>query len=87
MKREQVEIGWVDIPISYSTFTNKNKIKICDKLIDSLLFYIDKELDPTINRITFLEEVLDSTLETNVDLELYEVAQVIHDCKKRLNDT
>jgi len=86
MKRQQVEIGWVDIPISYSTFTDKNKIKICDKLIDNLLFYIDKELDPTINRISFLEEILDSTLETNVDLELYEVAQVIHDCKKRLND-
>jgi hypothetical protein len=86
MKREQVELGWIDIPIAYPTFTNKNKVKICDNIIDTLLHYIDKELDPTINRITFLEEVLDSTLETNVDLELYEVAQVIHDCKKRLND-
>ena len=86
MRREQVELGWIDIPVKYPTFTDKNKIKICDNIIDTLLLYIDKELDPTINRITFLEEVLDSTLETNVDLELYEVAQVIHDCKKRLND-
>lgn len=86
MKREQVELGWIDIPKSYHTFTDKNKMRICDNIIDTLLNYIDKELDPTINRITFLEEVLDSTLETNVDLELYEVAQVIHDCKKRLND-
>ena len=86
MKREQVKLGWIDIPISYPTFTDKNKIELCDNIIDTLLIYIDRELDPTINRITFLEEVLDSTLQTNIDLELYEVAQVIHDCKKRLND-
>ena len=86
MKREQIELGWIDIRVAYPTFTDKNKVRICDNIIDTLLNYIDKELDPTINSITFLEELLDSTLETNVDLELYEVAQVIHDCKKRLND-
>ena len=84
--REHIELGYIDIPVLYSTFTDKNKIKLCDNIIDTLLLYIDNQLDPTINRITFLEEVLDSTLQSNIDLELYEVAQVIHDCKKRLND-
>ena len=84
--KEHIELGYIDIPVLYPTFTDKNKIKLCDNIIDTLLLYIDNQLDPNINRITFLEEVLDSTLQSNIDLELYEVAQVIHDCKKRLND-
>ena len=86
-KDEHIELGFIDIPTSYPTFTDKKKIKLCDNIIDTLLLYIDSQLDPTINRITFLEEVLDSTLQSNIDLELYEVAQVIHDCKKRLNES
>jgi hypothetical protein len=88
MKREQIEIGFVDIPVKYPTFTRKKKNIVCDNLIDNLLTYIDKELEslPHINRITFLNEILESSLQSNVDLELYEVAQVIFDCKKRLNE-
>lgn len=88
MKREQIELGWIDIPVNYPTFSEKKKVVLCDNLIDNLLTYIDKELEysPHINRITFLNEVLESSLQSNIDLELYEVAQVIYDCKKRLND-
>lgn len=87
-RREQIEIGYIDIPIHYPTFSKRKKNIVCDNLIDHLLTYIDKELEsaPHINRITFLNDVLDSTLQTNVEMELYEVAQVIYDCKKRLNE-
>ena len=88
MKKEQINLGWIDIPLAYPTFTKKKKIVLCDSLIDTLLMYIDKELEqePYINRITFLNDVLDSSLQANIDLECYEVAQVIYDCKKRLNE-
>jgi len=88
MKKEQINLGWIDIPLAYPTFTKKKKIVLCDNLIDTLLMYIDKELEqePYINRITFLNDVLDSSLQANIDLECYEVAQVIYDCKKRLNE-
>ena len=88
MKREQIEIGFIDIPVRYPTFSKRKKNIVCDNLIDNLLTYIDKELEslPHINRITFLDEILESSLQSNVDLELYEVAQVIFDCKKRLNE-
>lgn len=88
MNKEQINLGWIDIPLAYSTFNDKKKIVLCDSLIDKLLIYIDKELEnqPYINRITFLNEILDSSLQANIDLECYEVAQVIYDCKKRLNE-
>ena len=88
MNKEQINLGWVDIPLAYPTFNHKKKIVLCDTLIDTLLRYIDRELEyePYINRITFLNEILDSSLQANIDLECYEVAQVIYDCKKRLNE-
>jgi hypothetical protein len=88
VRRKQIDLGFIDIPLTYPTFNNKQKGILCDNLIDHLLIYIDKELDsvPHINRITFLNEILESSLQSNVDMELYEVAQVIYDCKKRLNE-
>jgi hypothetical protein len=88
VRRKQIDLGFIDIPVSYPTFSKKQKGIVCDNLIDHLLIYIDKELEsvPHINRITFLNEILESSLQSNVDLELYEVAQVIYDCKKRLNE-
>lgn len=85
---QHIDLGFIDIPIDYSTFTEDQKSRLCDKLIDALIVYIDKELEyaPFINRITFLNEVLESTLITNEYYENYEVCSVIRDCKKRLNE-
>lgn len=85
-KKNQIDYGWVDIPKDYPTFSDKQKKAICNKLIDTLLTEIDKELDPTINRITFLNEVFESSIITNEELELYEVCQVLRDCRNSLND-
>jgi protein-arginine kinase activator protein McsA len=43
-------------------------------------------LDEKYNRIEFLKEVLLSSLESNVQLETYEVAAVLNDCIKILNE-
>ena len=50
-----------------------------------LLLHIDKHLDPHINRISFLDEVLESSLMTNEEDEEYIVCQVLFDCRKYLN--
>jgi hypothetical protein len=86
MKREQVDLGWVDIPKNYNQYTYKEKKAVCNRLIDLLLLEIDRELDPTINRISFLEDVLESSLISNEQLEHYEVCEVLLDCRKLLNE-
>jgi hypothetical protein len=83
--RKQYRLGHIDVPVKYCEFSNEQKIEIQDNLIDSLLHNIDKNLPPEINRITFLSEVLESSLITNEKMELYEVCQVINDTRKRLN--
>ena len=83
---EQIELGWIDIPKNYNDYTNRQKKVICNRLIDMLLIEIERELDPTINRITFLDEILESSLVSNEHLEQYEVCAVLLDCRKILNE-
>jgi hypothetical protein len=86
MKREQIEIGEIDIPIDYMELSDRMKKSVCNKIIDQLLIYIEDKLDPTINRINFLDEVFESSIETNEMIEKYEVCSVFRDCRKLLNE-
>lgn len=86
MERNHEEIGFIDIPKEYCQFTQKEKRAVCNKLIDLLLQTIDKELDPVINRITFLDEVLESSIISNEHLEQYEICQCLKDIRTILNE-
>jgi hypothetical protein len=86
MSREQTEIGYVDIPKDYCDFTKREKRALCNKLIDMLLHTIDKELDPVINRISFLDEVLESSIISNEHLEQYEICACLKDIRTILNE-
>jgi hypothetical protein len=86
MNRDHIELGYIDIPKNYFKYNSTMKRDVCDNILDRLYLCIDKELDPTYNRLLFLREVLESSLETNVDNEFYEVAAVINDCIKLLNE-
>ena len=87
MKRNKnIKLGYMDIPINYINFDEGDKIAFCNLMIDKMLTILENELRyaPEINRIEFLDSVLDSSLETNVAHEAYEVACVIRDMKKQL---
>jgi hypothetical protein len=86
MIRDQVEFGYIDIPKEYCNFTKREKRALCNKLIDMLLQVIDKELDPVINRISFLNDVLESSIISNEDLEQYEICQCLKDIRNILNE-
>lgn len=86
MKRNSEEIGFMDIPKEYCNFTKKEKRAVCNKLIDMLLTTLDRELDPVINRITFLNEVLESSIISNEELEQYEICQCLTDIRTILNE-
>lgn len=85
MKEEEIDIGSIDVPIDYSKLNSKQKKAICNNLIDTLLMSIDRTLPPHINRIQFLDEVLESSIESNNDLERYEISQTLYDMRKQLD--
>jgi hypothetical protein len=86
MKVPQVDLGYFTVPVEYQSFTKEEKEKICDKIIDSIYKYIDRNLEPDINRISFLEEIFESSLITNEEDENYEMCMVLKDCLTRLNE-
>lgn len=86
MKKDQIDIGFIDVPKEYNLFTEEKKIILCDRIIESMLIQIDKEIPQYISRLTFLNEILESTLITNEEHENFEVCIVIRDIIKRLND-
>ena len=88
MSREQINIGYIDVPIEYSLFKDDLKKAFCNNLIDSMLMLIEKELSrtPEINRINFLQELLQSSLISNENLENYEVCQILKDCLNSINE-
>ena len=85
--RKKIEVGYIDIPKNYIKMKDAQKKQVCNIIIDKLYAYLDGELDPVLNRIDFLNDVFDSTLESNVEMEYYEVAATIRDCKKILNES
>jgi hypothetical protein len=84
--KEQVDIGFIDVPKEYELFDDERKIKLCDNIIQSMLVQMDKVTPKYINRITFLNEILESSLITNEEQENFEVCVVLRDILKRLND-
>ena len=85
MRDEEINIGSIDVPIDYSKLNSKQKKAVCNNLIDVLLMTIDNTLPPHINRIQFLDEVLESSIESNNDLERYEISQTLYDMRKQLD--
>ena len=83
---EHVDIGVLHIPKDYMLFDEPTKKIVCDNIIDALLKHIDPYLDEDQDRIEYLMGIIDSSIITNEQDELYEMCQIMKDCKTRLNE-
>lgn len=88
MNREQINLGYIDVPLEYGLFDNETKEAFCNSLIDNMLRMIERELSrtPEINRISFLQQLLESSLISNENMENYEVCEILKDCLNKIND-
>lgn len=84
--RKQDKIGYIDIPREYCELNSEEKRDICNDIIDMLLHQIDKDLAPEINRINFLDEILESSIISNEELEQFEICACLLDIRKILNE-
>ena len=82
----KIRLGMIDVPKDYFDLTPEQKSELCDTLLDKLFVYIDERLPDEYNRLEFLKDILVSSLESNIEYEQYEVAQVINDCIKLLDE-
>jgi hypothetical protein len=83
---KHVKVGYMDIPEDYFELDNINKETVCLVLMERLLTLVDRQFDEQYDRIAILNKLIDSSIESNIIDETYEVAAVLRDIKKVLND-
>lgn len=81
-----VKVGYMDIPEDYFEMDSINKETVCLVLLDGLLTLVDKKFDRHYNRKDILNKLIESSIETNIKEETYEVAAVLRDIKTILNE-
>lgn len=83
---KSIKIGDLEIPEDYFKLHSVDKETICIVIMEQILKLIDRQIPSYINRLDFLDKVLESSIITNVQEEQYEVAQVLTDIKQMIND-
>ena len=78
----------LSVPDDYPTFTQDEKDMVLDKIIDSLIKIVDRELlmYPEINRVTYLINTLEELLKYHEQEENYECCILVQDLKRRINE-
>ena len=83
---KHIKVGELEIPADYFKLKEEDKKEICSFLLDTILNILDKELNPMTERITVLKFLLESSIITNEKDETYEVAAVLRDIKKIVDE-
>jgi hypothetical protein len=86
MNTQKTKIGELQIPLEYFDLTKEEKNYLINEILDVMLTIIDKNVVPTVNRIDILNTILDSSIETNIEDEVYEICAVLWDIKPKLNE-
>jgi len=86
MDEDQITIGFIEIPVKYWSMTQEEKDTLCNKMIDALITKLDEDLNPEINRIAALDDIMVSSILTNELEENYEICEVFNNIRKILNE-
>ena len=82
---KSIKIGEMSIPEDYFELDKVNKDTVCLVLMNEMLDFIDKQIPKHLNRMEFMDKIIESLIQTNVQQEHYEVAQVLSDIKQMIN--
>lgn len=83
---KSVKIGELEIPANYWSLDTEEKRALCLTIIDGIMTLLDKQIAPELNRIMIMKTLLQSSLETNLNDENYEICQVLYDIQSILNE-
>jgi hypothetical protein len=86
LNQNTVRIGELEIPADYWSLNENNKRELCLTIIDAILTILDKQVSPEISRTMILDGLLESSIQTNIEEENYEICQVLTDIKSILDE-
>lgn len=87
MEEKHIKIGELEIPKDYWTMQEDDRYELCLTIIDGMLTLIDKHVAADVDRMIVLDQLLNSSIESNEQNENYEVCQMLLDLKKIINES
>jgi hypothetical protein len=85
MKTRREKIGEIEIPIDYFDMTAEQKHDVCLGLFEVMIDTLNRTTKPEFDRFMILDKLLDSSIQTNVEDENYEIAAVLRDIQSLIN--
>jgi len=83
---KNIKVGELEIPADYFSLPQEDKDVICNSILESILYLLEKHVDNEyFNRKMVLERIIESSIITNEMEENYEVAGVLFDVQKLIN--
>lgn len=80
------KISNLEIPEDYFQLSNVDKETICMVIMNNILDVIDSNYSSKYDKREIMNKILDLSIQSNINEEIYEVAQVLYDVKKLLNE-
>jgi hypothetical protein len=85
IKTKREKIGEIEIPTDYFNMTAEEKHSVCLGLFEVMIDTLNRTTKPEFDRFMILDKLLDSSIQTNVEEENYEVAAVLRDIQTLIN--
>jgi len=83
---KSIKVGELEIPADYFSLPQDDKDVICNSILESILYLLEKHVDDEyVNKKIVLERIIESSIITNEMEENYEVAGVLFDVQKLIN--
>lgn len=82
-----IKVGELEIPTDYFSLPQEDKNVICNSILESIMYLLEKHVTTNeIDRVEILERIIESSIITNEMEENYEVAGVLFDVQKLINE-
>jgi hypothetical protein len=81
----KIKLSEIEIPVDYFELNEEEREAVCIGTLNFMLEILDKQLKPEVNRMLALESLIESSIITNQEDELYEICAVLTDVRKLIN--
>lgn len=80
-----IRVGEMEVPVDYFTLPQEDKDVICNSILESILYILEKNIPLDVNHMDVLTRIIESSIITNQEEENYEICGVLTDIKKMID--
>jgi hypothetical protein len=86
MRKSHIKMGYLDVPKNYFELGLEDKEIVRNSILEVMLYILEKNLSKKTDKQKVLLDVIESSIIMNEQEENYEVAGVLVDIRKMINE-